>query len=262
MRRSGITRAATLRGPGYSGLLVALPCVLTLACAAPPLKPLELEMGPDAEITADGLHRAKNAKLGRVWVKPDADFASYTHVMLDPVEVAYKRKPKGRRFGSTNSNFALTKKQTSDLKRRLREAFVAELTKGGLYTMTEEPGSRVLRIGANLIDLVVHVPTENTGGSEQTFTSSTGEMTLLMELHDSLSGEILARVADRRDVRAAGYGTNDLYFSNAVTDTGAVRRVFKLWAEILRMRLEEVHRIEPTEALQGDTAAPLAAVGP
>jgi len=231
-------------------LALALACLLAQGCSFKrTVKPLEVETGPGAIVTHDGLHLAKSADYGEVYVKLDADFSTYTGVMLDPVEVAYKRKPTSRRYSGTRSNFALSDRQTEDLKRRLHEAFAQELTKGGLYALTEEPGPDVLRLGTDLIDLVVKVPTDTRAGSEYVFTSSTGEMTLLMELRDSLSGEILARVVDRREVRAAGHGVNDLYYSNSVTDTSAVRRVFKRWAEILRLHLEEVHQIAPEQPL-------------
>lgn len=253
MRSISIICWQLVRAPAVcAGSLLAIVCVLSMGCGARSMKPLEFETGPDATVTADGLYRASNARYGEVYAKPDADFSTFTHVMLDPVEIAYKRNPKGQRYSSTHSNFALTEKQTEDLKRRLLEAFTKELTKGGLYALTDEPGPHVMRLGAHLIDLVVKVPTRNPSGSDMVFTSSTGEMTLLMELRDSLSGEILARVVDRKEVRAAGHGVNDLYYSNPVTDTSAVRRVFNRWAQILRARLEEVHAIDPVEPLQGD----------
>ena len=53
----------------------------------------------------------------------------------------------------------------------------------------------MLRVEASLIDLVVRVPTQSSG-RERTYTTSTGEMTPLMEIRDSLSGEILVRRLD------------------------------------------------------------------
>jgi hypothetical protein len=75
-------------------------------------------------------------------------------------------------------------------------------------------------------------------------------MTLLMELRDALSGEILARVSDRREARAAGRGPNDLYYSTAVSQAEDVRRVFRRWARILKARLDQIHELEPTKRLE------------
>jgi hypothetical protein len=223
------------------------------ACASRPLPEVEIETGPNAEVTADGLHRVKNSLFRDAWVKPDADFASYDKVTLDPVSVSYKRKPKATRYQWTGSNFALTERQMEDLRRYFREAFAKELSDSEYYELVETPGPQVLRVAAAIIDLVIKVPTRSGAGREHVYTSSTGKMTLLMELRDSLSGEILARVADRREARRAGHGgLNDLYHSSAPANTEAVKGVFRRWAEILRARLDQVHEFRPTKQL-GDT---------
>jgi len=231
----------------------ALLTAALFACASQPLPEMEIETGPGAEVTADGLHRVKNPQLASAWVKPDADFASYDQIMLDLVAVSYKRKPKSTRYQRTGSNFALTDRQMEDLQRYFREAFTKELSESEHYQLVEAPGPRVLRIETAIIDLVVKVPTEQGAGREHVYTSSTAEMTLLMELRDSLSGEILARVADRKDARRAGHGgSSDLYYSSAPSNTGAVQRVFRGWAQILRGRLDQIHELQPMENL-GDT---------
>ena len=221
------------------------------ACASRPLPEAEIETGPDAEVTTDGLHRVKNPLFGDAWVKHDADFASYDKVTLDPVSVSYKRKPKATRYQGTGSNFALTERQMEDLRRYFREAFAKELSDSEYYELVETPGPQVLRVAAAIIDLVIKVPTRSGAGREHVYTSSTGSMTLLMELRDALSGEILARVSDRKEARAAGHGTpSDLYYSSAVSSAEDVRRVFRRWAQILKARLDQIHELEPTKRLE------------
>jgi hypothetical protein len=208
--------------------------------------PVEIETGPGAEITAEGLHRLRNTSFRNAWVKPDAEFADYDRIQLAPIAIKYKRKPSRSAYHSTNRNFALRDDQQARLADLFLDVFTGELAKSDHFGIAEQSGPRVLRLEASIIDLVVKVPTQ-TLGNERTFTTSTGEMTLLLELFDSPSGEILARVADRQEARAAGHGGfNDLYYSNPATDGDAVRRVFQRWAEILRRRLDEVHELEPS----------------
>ncbi len=221
-------------------------------CTGPPLKPVVVERGPDAEVTVDGLHRARGTRYANLWVKPDANFASYDQVMIDEIEVAYRRKPKGTRYSRTGSNFALTEKQTQRFKDEFRGIFAEELGNNEVYRVVEEGGPQVLRISAAIIDLIVKVPTDNRASSDRVFTSSTAQMTLLMELRDSLSGEILARVADRREARQPGSGgASNLYYSTAVSDVAAIRRVFRDWAGMLRERLEFVHELNTRTTLEG-----------
>ena len=237
-----------------SAFPVVLLAASLLGCAAGPLPELEIDTGPGAEISADGLHRAKNSGYGQLWLKLDADFASYREIVLDPVSISYKRPPRRVRTDpGGRGNFALSDHQMSNLERFFREEFEKELSNSEFYQLVDTPGPRVLRVAAEIIDLVVHVPTRPQPGRVDVFTTSTGEMTLLMELRDSLSGEILARVADRREARAAGHGgVNDLYYSNSVTDTDAVRRVFRRWASILRARLDRVHELRGRDADGGE----------
>lgn len=238
--------------PRWAAAACALLAGAIFACANRPPPKMEIETGPGAEITADGLHRVSNSLFEDAWVKPDADFAAYDEIMLDLVSISYKRKPTTTRYPRTGSNFALTEPQMEDLKRYFREAFAKELSQGEHYELVETPGPQTLRVAAEIIDLVIKVPTQVSTGSERLFTSSTGEMTLLMELRDALSGEILARVSDRREARAAGRGRglNDLYYSTAVTQAEDVRRVFRRWAQILKARLDQIHELEPTTSLE------------
>jgi hypothetical protein len=224
---------------------------ISLACAPsrPQLSEVEFESGPNAEMTADGLTRIKNPALKNAWAKPDADFDSYRALMIDPVQISYKRKPKSNRYSTTSSNFALTAGQTAEVKRMLRDAFLAAMLEDPPYPIVEQPGPGVLRLEAAIVDLIVKVPTSQRGGSDLVFTSSTADMTLLLELRDSLSGEILARLADRKEARAAGHGVDDLYYSNSATNAAAVRRVFQRWARILRARFDQIYAVDPSVPL-------------
>jgi hypothetical protein len=229
--------------------LAALVLASALASCAgrePEPERIEFETGARAEVTAEGLHRVSNPHFRNAWVKPAADFTSYEAIQLVQVELRYKRKPTAARSErSIRRNFALSEAQKQELERLFLEVFSAELQASEHYRLTQEPGPGVLRVEAGIIDLVVKVPTQ-TYGNERTFTTSTGEMTLLLELFDSRSGEILARVADRREALAAGHGGfDDLYYSNPATDTNAVLRVFRRWAQILRKRLDALHEFEP-----------------
>jgi hypothetical protein len=116
------------------------------------------------------------------------------------------------------------------LKSIFQEAVVEALTKDDGYELTTEPGPDVLQITTALIDLVVSVPTEQLG-RQRTFTRSYGLVSLILELSDSETGEILARAGDRRDP------TRDTSASLAeVSPTfirADVRRLFEHWANLM-----------------------------
>lgn len=63
-----------------------------------------------------------------------------------------------------------------------------------------------------------------------TYASSAGEMTLYIELYDSVSGALLAKALDRRVDRN---NTGTYTWSNSVSNKQASRRILKDWATIL-----------------------------
>jgi len=211
------------------------------ACAS---GPAGFESGPDAEDSVDGLHKVASSKFQDVWVKSSAGFGSYSAVVLDPVDISYRRTPKSTSYSTGFDNFALTDDQMARMKRTFREVFTAELRKSPRYRITDSPGKAVLRLAPSIIDLQVKVPTKPSSGRGRVYAKNVGEMTLMLELYDSLSGEILARVRDRRNARIRG--GFDLQVSNSVSNAAAVKGVFRGWAENLRMRLDTLHALEPT----------------
>jgi hypothetical protein len=63
-------------------------------------------------------------------------------------------------------------------------------------------------------------------------------MTLVLELRDSITGEILARVVDTRSGRNSGMMT----ITNRVTNTADARRAIRIWAQALRNGLDSLYK--------------------
>ena len=108
------------------------------------------------------------------------------------------------------------------------------------YQLVDAPGPDVLRISAYLIDLVVKVPTEKTSGRQQSAASSYAEVTVVFELHDSESEEVMARVAERGDPTTTG-GASNLTNVNPTFVRADLTRMFEYWAEILRKGMDKIH---------------------
>jgi hypothetical protein len=242
---------------------IALLCACALAGCRSDGPPV-LETGPNAEVTHDGLVRVRSSRFQYAWLKPDADFARYSQVMMDPVTVAYKRPPRETesRRNPDRGNFALTSEQMAAMKRYFAEAFEKELATLENFTLVHAPGPGTLRVEASLIDLVVNVPTRPGPGSDLVFTTSAAQMTLVLELRDAITGEILARVADRRDTQSGSGAVSDLTYSTPATNTGALRLLFKRWARILATRLDAIRQLPPVGAATAPRAEPAAGAPP
>ena len=203
------------------------------------------------QITHDGLHLVPNTKLAVAWVKPGADFSGYDKIMILDAYVAFRKGwERDQRRGSihkvTSRDVERIKRETAAL---FREVFVEELdTKGG-YPVVDSAETDVLLLRPGIIDLDVTAPDLNTTSRSYNFAASAGAATLYLEFYDSVSGEILARVLDRKAARDRG---NFMQWSNKVTNLNAAKEILRGWAGILRSRLDEIHAEGAAEEPDGE----------
>jgi hypothetical protein len=185
-------------------------------------------------VTADGLERVRIKGVEQVYRAPGASLSGYTRVRIEPVEVAFRKDFDPSR---TTSRLKLTAKELEPLRQRtgilVREEFSRELERGG-YDITEEAGPDVLEVRARIADLYVNAPDTMEPGRSYSFTMSAGEMTLVLELRDSETGQVLARAYDRREARETG----QLNWTTSVSNEADAREIARRWARILRQRLD------------------------
>ena len=187
----------------------------------------------------DGLVRQSGTRLGAVFVRPDAEIVGYRSVMIDPVEVSFARNWDPNRGGRSQlgrldaGDMAAIQAGVADL---FRETFRAELERGG-YQLVETAGPDTLRVSAAIVDLYINAPDTMTAGRSRTYTANAGRMTLVAELRDSMTGELLARAVDARSARTSG----TWQVTNRVTNTADARRAMGIWARALREALDEMY---------------------
>lgn len=190
------------------------------------------------EASHDGLRLAPDTEAALVYVKPGADFSGYDRVMILDAYVAFKKNwardhNVARIHKVTSRDIEEIKQETAKL---FREVFVEELDAKGGYTVAGAPDTDVLLLRPAIIDLDVTAPDVDTPGRSRTFTSTAGAATLYLELYDSVSSEILARVVDRK--AATGHF---MRWSNKLTNRVEAERILEGWAGLLRARLDEFH---------------------
>lgn len=198
----------------------------TVAVAADSESKLE---GNYVEVTRDGLHRVKDPVLAIAWQKPGVDFKQYTRVWVTPAGMTFKGRTK-----KSDNEYALSEEQQEVFRKTLVAAFNEELGKLKRYTMTNQPGPGVLQIRGAVLDVVSHTPPEPMGRGA-IITKEIGEATLVVELIDSQTGEVLARGADRRIARS-----NVPRKANSVSNKFELRMAAREWAGELRRRLDEL----------------------
>ena len=213
----------------------ALCAVLTLGCPAG-----RAADEPPPEVTKDGLHLYKQTKQRVAYVRPGATFTQYKKVaILDPyVEFSqdwvrdYNRSQPDPSRRVKDSDLDRAKKA---LQGDFKKIFTEELQKGGRYQVVDSGGPDVLILRPALINIQVNAPDLMTAGRSATYVESAGAMTIYLELWDSVSNTILARVID-------GQADPSLYGqrSSSVTNRAAAERMMRRWADELRSRLDLV----------------------
>jgi hypothetical protein len=187
----------------------------------------------------DGLVRQPHNRLQAVFVKPDAEIPAYRSVMLDPVDVRFARNFGASGGGRSQLNrldagdMDAIRANVADL---FRETLRAELARGG-YQLVDQAGPDTLRVSAAIVDLYITAPDTMSAGRSRTYTANAGRMTLVAELRDSLTGEMLARAVDARSARTTG----TLTWTNRATNTADARRAMTVWATALRQALDEFY---------------------
>jgi hypothetical protein len=186
--------------------------------------------------TAEGLVSVRSWNLDELYLRPNADLASYRKVVIDPVQVAF-RSDWNRDFVDPHAS---VRRLTQDDVRRIADetastlqSAVAEAFKARGYEVAAAPGPGVLRLSPSVTDLYVNAA-ENlaTGGTTKSFTKDAGEATLVLEARDSVSGTLLGRVVDHRTAREGTKGTqiSDLRRTTTVSNNFWFDTAFRRWA--------------------------------
>jgi Protein of unknown function (DUF3313) len=185
----------------------------------------------------DGLTRVKSKQLDHVYKLPEADFSGYKRVRLDPIEVEFDKNWKPNDSQRSTSR-RLTNEDLEKIKKALaeefRKVFTEELTKNGYQVVTEDDDD-VLRVSAAIVNLYITAPDKMSAGRSRTYTTSSGHMTLIVELRDSVTGKLMARAVDS----VQGRDTGNFQITNSVTNMGAARTALGKWARVLREGMDE-----------------------
>ena len=209
-------------------------CMLAAAWAV--LAPGWASAGPPQNW--DGLEYRKTKGLDAVYVRPNVEFKAYRNVLLDPVEVAFDKNWDPNR----DARSAARRLSTQDMQEikdemasEFRRIFAEQLAAGG-YDVVAGPLDDTLRVSAGLADVYINAPDPMTAGRSRTYTMNAGRMTLVMELRDGPTGQLLARVVDRQ----VGSETGFAQLTSSVTNSAEFRRAVTAWAQRLVTGLDKV----------------------
>jgi hypothetical protein len=211
--------------------------VATIAFASAPI--VQAKEAPP-ETTPEGLVLLKSTKSRISYVKPGATFTQYNRVaILDPLVDFEKDWQKDYNRSRTGLSGRVSDSDVDRMKAGLaaefKKVFTKELQDKGGYQVVTTAAPDVLVLRPALLNVEVSAPDLMEPGINATVVRSAGQMTLFLELWDSSTNTLLARVMDAS-------ADNDSFAkqANRVTNTQAADRILGDWAHELRLRLDEV----------------------
>ena len=216
-------------------ILCACPVVAMLAFAAVQFAQAAEKL---PETTPEGLVLQKKTKLEVVYLRPGVKFDRYDKVAILDCFMAFRKNWQQ----DQSMDFQIGKQDMDRIKTLLaaefKKVFVAELQDKGGYQVVDEGAPDVLVLRPAIINLDIQAPA-NAGpaGMSATFSASAGQMTLYLEVYDSVTSELLARVIDPE----AGQDSGMIEMQSGVTNRIEADRILKKWAGILRGALDTAH---------------------
>lgn len=193
------------------------------------------------KVTEEGLVLVEDSEWGLVYVLPGIDLSTYSSVMMTETFVSFRenwRRDQNRRSGSATR---VSANDMETIKRRLAEEFdsvfreVLEADDG--WPVVDQTGENVLLLRPAIINLDVAAPDTMSAGRTRTYTQQAGEMTIYLEIRDSITGALLAKGLDRQADRQSAF----MQWQTRVQNSQAARRILRGWAESLRDGLDEAH---------------------
>jgi hypothetical protein len=180
----------------------------------------------------EGLVRVDTKAVDAAFRRPEARMSTYSKLLLRPISVEFAKNWDPKTSGS--ALYDMHEPDREKIKRELAdvfaEVFKRELEKGG-YPLVTEPAADVVEMQAAIVNLYITAPdvSMEVAGRSKVYTSDAGHMTLIMQLHDSVTGQLLVRAYDHSDA-----GADMWTWTNSVTNTAEAKQIIAKWARALR----------------------------
>ena len=192
------------------------------------------------EVSSDGLHLVKHSKVEAAYLKPGATLDKYSKVKILDCFVQFRKNwERDYNMNELGLEGRVRDKDADDIKKRLAAEFMKEFTKvltEGGHEVVDETGDDVLLLRPAIINLDVTAPDIPGAGMSRTYVASAGQMTLYMEMYDSATSTLIARVVDPE----AGDTGGIAMAANRVTNLAEARRILHRWAKLLNDHLADM----------------------
>lgn len=192
-------------------------------------------------VSPEGLHLQPKSKGGSVvYLRPGVTFSQYRRVAILHTYVEFAKD--WQRDYNANTAGIQGRVSTQDMDRMkaavaaaFKKVFSEELGKKDGYKVVDTAAPDVLVLRPAIINLEVTAPYLMATAFNRTLVASAGQMTLYLELWDSSTNTILARIMDAQaDPGMGGMAV----VANSVTNRAAADSILRRWADKLRKHLD------------------------
>jgi hypothetical protein len=187
--------------------------------------------GEDA--TWEGLQKVKSKRMDAAYLLPGADFRVYDKLMIDPIQVSFRKDwQRDINRGTRSARPRVTSEDADRIRQEMGEGFqeilARDFSKAG-YQVVSAPGEDVLRLTPVLVDVYINAPDTMQAGRSRSYTLEAGEATLALEARDAETLQLLGRAVDRRRTGETGTWT----WTTSVSNRAEFERMFRAWSSIL-----------------------------
>jgi len=198
---------------------------MMLACTGPAVTPV-----PGMEIIEQG-------RNGEFLVATDVDWSKYKKFQLEKATVTFREK--WVHDQRTRSGITVREKDEERIKSILAdlldEALKRELSSGAGFVYTDESGADVMRFQPRVVKLDIIAPDRVRDYIGYSLTDSQGNMTLELEIYDSLNGKLLVTARQYQEDTYKGY----MEWTTSGTNRTAFRLMLLRWTSWLAEKFEE-----------------------
>jgi len=203
-------------------------------------------------VTSDGLVSEHSGKFDELYLRPNGALSAYRRALIEPVPVRFANGYVSRQHGLNHLLAQPLHKPYLDpdivaqdmstlMQKSLLDAFRA-----ANYEIVSEPGPGVVRISARIDELYINAPDEMSSSVRATFNRETGDASLSLVATDSVTGNALARVVQRRIVREIGRAN----LANDTTNRFWFETAFRRWAADVTSAFGAARRVQVSHGNQ------------
>ena len=220
------------------------PSLLLVAALAGGMQALPARAAAALPAPYGDLVQVKAKQLDAVYLLPGADFRGYTKLLIDPVQVSFRKDWTKQANRSRGVSRRIDEQDAQQIAQAARSGFEAIFTaafKAKGYEVQTAPGPDVLRLSPAIANLYINAPQPTGPGVSRTYTVEAGEATLVLEARDSDTGAILGLAIDKRTTRGSGFAT----VTTSASNHAEFEDLFRSWANICVKGFEQLKAASP-----------------